>query len=196
MRQLVSAGMVLVLGCSGSPETDVRSTGPTSFQGSSALFSLADAVVSGIPVELGNDGVPVSILNLEIADAPLSCARPDAGQFFPRYSTLGVTITRRKPGVVTAGRYEVDLTGDAGTALVSVSLVPFEAGCLGPIRVGLSGSVEFSRVDESAAEGSLDVSLHDGSRVQGAFAARRCSPPPGVSPLPDGGYPPIAGPCI
>jgi hypothetical protein len=113
----------------------------------------------------------------------------NSGVTFPRYSSLGVTIQRPR-GEVTTGRCEI-----GGTSGISAMLVPFENGCGGVARIGVSGAVDFSRLDSNTAEGVLDLTLRDGSHVTGEFVASRCPPPPGISPLPDGGYPIPAPSC-
>ena len=183
MRRIVIAGLVLALGCGGSEGTDVRSSGPTSFQGSSAIFSVSDGYLAQ-PDRLG--GPPVSALDLAVLDFPAACGGSDGGIPSGRHGLLSVTLGRLKPEAIGPGIYR--LAGDIDAGSAQAYFHPFESSCGGNTLGGVSGQIELSRLDEGTAEGTLDVNLLDGTRLEGPFVAGRC-PPVTISPLPDGGYP-------
>ena len=193
MRRIVTAGAIVALACGGALETDVQTrAGPTDFRGSSALFALGDSYVIDGNATL-TSGRPISILQLVISDLPSSCSGTDAGIPPGRHGSLNVTLERDRPDTVGPGTYRFRDSSSPTAAMVA--FYPFEASCDGFTLFDVGGDIELWRLDEGSAEGKIDVSLHDGTRLEGTFVASRC-PLWGISPLPDGGYGQVSPPVI
>jgi hypothetical protein len=188
MRRIVSAGLVLVLGCGGSMETDVRTQkGPTHFAGSSARFSLYDVWVVGTGGFESATG-PFNQFALDVLDFPASCPTESTEALTGRHARLSLWIMAVKTEPIAPRRYALGSALDGGLPQAGAEYSQFEASCFGPALPGVSGAIDLSRMDDTSAEGSVEVTLYDGTTLQGDFVATRCPLPPGISPLPDGGY--------
>jgi hypothetical protein len=136
------------------------------------------------------------VFEVGISDFPRSCVGSDAGIPAGRHGWLGVSIEKPKPDAVGPGTYVVAGDFSGTTTTVSASFFPYEASCDGFPVPGMTGQIRLAHVDETSAEGVVDLTLDDGTRLEGAFAATRCPPPPGIGPLPDGGDPTFPEPEI
>src|SRR5262249_13519549 len=144
VRRVVITAVLLALACGGvSPQTDVRSTGPTSFRGISATFSLLDAFEVGGTGALG-DATPVTVLEVGISDFPRSCAGTDAGIPGGRHGWLGVSIQKSKPDAIGPGTYRLSEDLSSTSLFVSASYFPYEASCDGFPLPGMTGQLRLA----------------------------------------------------
>jgi hypothetical protein len=181
VRRIVITYVLFGLAC-GSSQTDVRGTGPSSFQGTSAIFLLTDVSSPG-----EGPYFPSSNLVLEMSDLPLSCDGSGAAIPPGRHGLLTFWINKLGPDGIGPGTYSLGVVQDGGTTQTVASFFPYEASCNGLPLPG-TGEIHLQRVDDGSAEGDLDVRLYDGTILGGTFAADRCRPVV-ISPALDGGSP-------
>jgi len=167
MRRLAWVGALLLAAACGGGATDVQTrSGDIAFAGTTAYFFTARAAI-GLP-----DGgtVPINLLQLDIHASADGCG-PWQGVVPPTRSVLAVSLIRPEPTPVTSGRYPVSLQTVIDGAWVSFTHQEPAGGIVLP---GVSGQIDLARVSETTAAGSVDVTLQDGSRMEGDFSASPC----------------------
>ena len=170
MRHIVSGVLVLAfgLGCgTESGTTAVQSRGgPTSFTGISAQFASGGGA-------LGNQ--PVTILRVAIYEKPLWCTPTDAGTAPTTFAALLVEVARWGAAPAFEGTFPITVPEPAMTDRASALYYTFENDQPDITLQGTSGRLELRRVDQAAAEGTVDVTLEDGTQLQGDFSATVCT---------------------
>jgi hypothetical protein len=145
--------------------TDVHTlSGPTQFSGRSARFSSGPWTgVSAAP----DGGPPMNEFVLLISDVELPC---DSRGLPPSVDLVGLVILTSAPEQVTVGTYQ--LSGFREDWLWYYSQW---RGLPEPYSLDIDpGRLDLRRLDDSGAEGSVDLTLTDGTRLGGGFSARRC----------------------
>jgi hypothetical protein len=167
MRRIVISVLALVgsLACGGDgeKETDVRTrSGPTQFNGVSAQFRRTHG---------SSPGVSFQELAVGVFDIPPWCYPADGGAGPPAVSTLVIEIVRQGVDPVGTGTWPAS---PPGTGLFDGAIVTYQRIAAGQPDVFLkvsSGSVTVSRADDTAAEGEVDLTLEDGTHLDGRFSA-------------------------
>src|SRR5262249_44879532 len=155
-----------VLGCGGSLETDVRTrSGPTIFNGISARFTLVSGTVA--PLDAGPS--PVNFLFVDVYDSADWCNPADGGTPEHPFSRLELSLSKPQPTLINAGSHPLSdsTVGAVDGWLASFAHINGVSGVLN----GTSGQLELERLTSDVAEGSLDLVLQDGTRIEGPFLA-------------------------
>jgi len=180
------AVLLAISGCGEGSGTDVRTTaGPSQFAGSSAHFAMGPEFISTSGAALGTTAA--TELDVDVFESPTDCPDPtaDAGSGVPSVpsSALRLSVLTVQPRPLTAGTYDVQ-TNDP-TAEVRAWLQKPEGFAFG-LYAATQGQIELSQIG-TEAEGSVDLTLVDGTHLSGTFRATRCRRvcfAPGL----DGGY--------
>lgn len=168
MQRIGWVGTVLLATACGGRATDVQTrSGDVAFAGTTAYFLTTTRAAIGLP-----DGgtVPINLLQLDIHASADGCG-PWQGVVPPARSVLAVSLIRPEPTPITPGRYSVSLDTVIDGAWV---LFTHQEPAGGIILPAVSGQVDLARLSETAAAGSVDVTLQDGSRLEGDFSASPC----------------------
>ena len=142
-------------------------SGPTTFRGISARSGQFDG---------GTDFSPSRLLVIWVADRDLPCgssANPGVSTDF-----LTIEVIRHGTDPVGPGTYPVAPHTDVvlsseEQAIAWFSTVPPSPGA--SWRWADAGTVTLARVAAGSTEGTVDVTLQDGSRMRGSFSAPRCA---------------------
>ena len=167
MRRFGYLGALLIAVACGGRKTDVRTqSGPISFNGTNAYF------LSGTGTLTAPDGgsVPASYLQIEIRESAEGC-QPSPGVTPPTRSILTVGMTGPVDRSVPPGQYPIFLPPSLGKA----AAVYFHQDPVGSILLNaVSGDVDLGSTG-TTADGSVDVTLQDGTRISGDFTASPCT---------------------
>ena len=110
---------------------------------------------------------------VEIHESADGCG-PWPGVVPPTRSVLSVTIARPESTSITPDRYPIAQAVAIDHAWVTYSHQEPAGNVMFP---GISGTFDLVHLSDSAAEGSLDVTLIDGTRLEGEFSAGPCPGP-------------------
>ena len=166
MRRRVTTALVLgAVACGGATDTDVRTrSGPTRFAGTSAwVFS---GPWSGV-ADPADAGQSINLFELLISDVPVPCSA--SGGNPPMFAAVNVSIYTQAPDQVVPGTHVFD-----GQVDFLWFYYLWQGQPESPVIPVSSGRLELRRLDESGAEGSVDLILTDDTHLEGRFSAERC----------------------
>lgn len=176
MRKVVSAGIIagvllVALACGdlriANGHTDVRTrSGPVSFAGTVAYFFRSQGILG--PVDAGPD--PVNHLNIEIHESSDGCG-PRPGVNLAARSIFYISVASPLSEPITTGRYPVAF-GPSFDHSFAGYVHQEEFG--GILLSALSGELDLLRLSDDSVQGSIDVTLQDGTQIAGDFSAAPC----------------------
>ena len=168
MWRCVLVGSVLLgaVSCGGG-KTDVRSvSGEIAFTGTTAYFFTSRGAIA--PPDAG--ATPVNVLVLEVHESAEGCG-PWPGVVPPDHAILSVTVDRPQSISIRPDSYPIANTPGFDGAWVTY----FHENPSGDLMLsGVSGVFDLKALSDTAAAGSLDVTLQDGTRMEGDFSAGPC----------------------
>ena len=179
--------LLLISGCGDGTGTDIRTTaGPKQFAGISAHFSMGTIYLLTPEGALGT--TPATQMDLDIFESTASCPDPaaDAGAGILTLPSrvLSLSVSTVQPRPLTAGIYDLpanDATFQTGAWLQE------RHGSMVDSVLATQGRIELARMDPEA-EGTVDLTLVDGTHLSGTFRATRCHRVCFGPSGPDGGY--------
>ncbi len=178
--------LLVIAACGEGSGTDIRTTaGPTRFTGSSAYFSMGQVFLATSEGALGT--TPATKIDLDIFESPAGCPDPaaDAGAgVLPLPSrALQFSVLTVQPRPLTAGTY--DIQANDPTAETAAWLQEPDGFAVNSFYA-TEGHIDLARID-SEAEGSVELTLINGTHLSGSFRATRCRRVC-FAPGSDGGY--------
>ena len=182
MRPALVAGVLLALACGGAPTTNVQTrSGPVQFQAGNARFVMSGAAIyptTTLPDGGTDFGTPLegTGFNLTIADAAWNCWDASPGPPPTTINALNWEVIRLNTGTVPTGSYAAVSAFDPANPVGSTGggYAERRGACLSRHEVLGGGTVSIDHLDDQTAQGSVTVTLDDGTRIEGPFVARRC----------------------
>ena len=166
MRRVTFLAALLVAVACGERKTDVRTrSGSIAFTGTAAYF------LSGTGTFYAPDGglTATSLLQIEVHESAEGC-QPWQGVTPPTRSILTVGVAVSAGDSIGPGHYTVALPPSLGHA----SGTYFHQDTVGSLLLNtVSGELDLAN-SGGTADGSIDVTLQGGTRMEGVFAAVPC----------------------
>ena len=135
----------------------------------------------GLPDGGIDSGPPLegTSFTLTVTDTPWNCWDTSGGSAPAMPTTIAALnweLTRLNPSIVAAGAFPALSTFDPSNPIGATGGGYGErrGDCLARHERVTGGSVNLDSLEHDSAAGRLDVTLEDGTRMEGTFVARRC----------------------
>ena len=167
MRRLACLwGVLLAASACGGGRTDVRTrSGPTVFAGTTSYFALRTVTVEGP----GGEPMNAKVFILEILESPDGCGPRPGVSPYPG-AVLSVWLYAPEGDSIRPGTFQITRSTSGSGGWAGYSKFPM-------VLSAVSGEFELGRLAAEAAQGTVDVTLQDGTRLDGEFSAAPCPVP-------------------
>lgn len=147
--------------------TEVRTrSGSIAFAGTTAYVFRSQSILG--PVDAGPD--PVNFLDIEIHESPEGCgAQLGIGQ--TARSIVSIALASPLSQAIKTGRYPVAFGPSFDHSWAGYV---HQEEVVGTILSASSGALDLVQLSDTTAQGSIDLTLQDGTQVAGEFSAGPC----------------------